>query len=166
MVAVNPHQLFTFFLALLHSRMLSRLCRIPLLRENLCCARLTVSALGVLHAALRQPRNHRCFRPQQCAHGSKAHQRVCVWAQTPKASRPASKRRAEIRCSVCSSGDAGGLFIVAFMALALPHIPVSSESTLRCVCLEQQEKRAMVCWRVRVVQAFDTAPNWVPVVNY
>ena len=66
-VCSDPHQLFTFFLVLLHSRMLSRLCRIPLLRENLCCARLTVSALGVLHAALRQPRNHRCFRPQQCA---------------------------------------------------------------------------------------------------
>jgi hypothetical protein len=106
-VCGDPHQLFTFFLVLLHSRMLSCLCRIPLLRENLCCARSTVSALGVLHAALRQPRNDRCFRPQRL-------ERVYVWwAQTPKASRPASKRRAEIRCSVCSSGNAGGLSMAA-----------------------------------------------------
>jgi hypothetical protein len=41
-------------------------------------------------------------------------ERVYVWwAQTPKASRPASKRRAEIRCSVCSSGNAGGLSMAA-----------------------------------------------------
>jgi hypothetical protein len=76
LVAVNPHQLFAFFLVLLQSCMLSRLCRIPLLRENFCCARLTVSALGVLNAALRQPRNARFFRPQQCAYAM-ALQRVC-----------------------------------------------------------------------------------------
>jgi hypothetical protein len=125
-VCGDPHQLFTFFLVLLHSRMLSCLCRIPLLRENLCCARSTVSALGVLHAALRQPRNDQCFLSQQCAHGSKARTYVW-WEQTPKASRPASKRRAEIRCSVSSSWDAGGLS----MALALAHIPVSSETNLK-----------------------------------
>ena len=122
-VCGDPHQLFTFFLVLLHSRMLSRLCRIPLLRENLCCARLSVSSLGVLNAALRQP--SRFFRPQQCAYAM-ARQRVCLVGSDAKGVEtclggrvclPASKRRAEIRCSVWTSGDAGWLS----MAVALPH---------------------------------------------
>ena len=58
----DPHQLFTFFLVLLQSLLPFRLCRIPLLQENLCCARLTVSELRNVCVCERR-RQRRQTRP-------------------------------------------------------------------------------------------------------
>jgi hypothetical protein len=77
----DPHQLFTFFLVLLQSLLPFRLCRIPLLQENLCCARLTVSELRNV-----------------C---------VCERRRQRRQTRPASMTRVEI-CSLVGEGPSRG----------------------------------------------------------